>query len=128
MNQDSNKEPNQQTNAAPKFAFLLDDNLMSAVRVQGQLEAAGFQVRLAKILLTEEIEAPEIVLINLGSRSLKGVAQIESCRARFPAARVLGFCGHTEIEIRQAAKAAGIGRIFTNEEAMIELAKLLKNC
>jgi len=117
---------NQETNAVPKSALLLDDNLMSAVRVQGQLEAAGFCVRLARVLPPEEIEAPEIVLINLGSRSLKGVAQIETCRARFPAARVLGFCGHTEIEIRKAAKAAGIGRIFTNEEAMIELAGLLK--
>ena len=123
-----NQEPNRDVNTAPKSALLLDDNLMSAVRVQGQLEAAGFRVRLARVLPAKEVEAPEIVLINLGSRSLEGVAQIEICRARFPAARVLGFCGHTEIEIRQSAKAEGIGRIFTNEEAMIELAELLKNC
>jgi len=109
-----------------KSALLLDDNLMSAVRVGGQLERAGFAVR-TKGVLPSEGEAPDVILINLGSRSLNGVAQIETSRAQFPDAKILGFCGHTEIEIRKAAKAAGIGRIFTNEEAMMELAELLKN-
>ena len=121
MNQDSNDAP------AKGLALLMDDNLMSAVRVQGQLEHAGYRVKIIRALPTEADTAPEIILINLGSRSLKGVAQIETSREKFPDAKVLGFCGHTEIEIRKAAKAAGIGRIFTNEEAMIELGQLLKN-
>ena len=99
---------------------------MSAVRVQRQLEHACYAVRTARVLPASE-EAPDLILINLGSRSLNGVAQIQDCRARFPDSRVLGFCGHTEIEIRKAAKAAGIGRIFTNEDAMMELAELLRN-
>jgi ActR/RegA family two-component response regulator len=119
LNLESNDE------APQKSALLLDDNLMSAVRVGGQLERAGFQVR-TKGVLPSEGDAPELILINLGSRSLNGVAQIQASRARFPDSKILGFCGHTEIEIRKAAKAAGIGRIFTNEEAMLELAQLLK--
>ena len=107
-----------------KSALLIDDNLMSAVRVQGQLQRAGYRVR-ASGVLPAGIEAPDLVLINLGSRSLKGTELIAASKAQFPQAKVLGYCGHTEIEIRQAAKAAGIGRIFTNEEAMIELAELL---
>ena len=109
-----------------KLALLVDDNLMSVVRVQRQLEHAGYRVQAAGVLPTESIQTPELILINLGSRSLNGVAQIEAGFARFPGTRVLGFCGHTEVEIRQAAKAAGIGRIFTNEEAMMELAQLLR--
>lgn len=113
-----------ETTAPEKSALLIDDNLMSAVRVQGQLQRAGYRVRATGVLPTES-EAPELVLINLGSRSLKGTELVTESKARFPTAQVLGFCGHTEIEIRKAAKAAGVGRIFTNEEAMIELAELL---
>ena len=119
MSQESNEKQPQ------KSALLLDDNLMSAVRVEGQLERAGFLVH-TKGVLPSSGEAPDLILINLGSRSLNGVAQIEKCRVQYPESRILGFCGHTEIEIRKAAKAAGIGRIFTNEEAMMELAQLLQ--
>lgn len=121
MNSESNEVQQKE------LAILMDDNLMSAVRVQGQLERAGYRVHVARVLPAQPSQAPQLILINLGSRSLNGVAQIEAGRARFPDARVLGFCGHTEIEIRQAAKAAGIGRIFTNEEAMIELSDLLQS-
>ena len=120
MNQELIEEKKQ------KSALLLDDNLMSAVRVEGQLERAGFLVH-TKGVLPSSGETPDLILINLGSRSLNGVAKIETCRAQFPDSKILGFCGHTEIEIRKAAKAARIGRIFTNEEAMLELAQLLKN-
>jgi DNA-binding NarL/FixJ family response regulator len=108
-----------------KAALLLDDNLMTAMRVQKQLERAGYVVRTAGVLPAAVEVAPEIVLINLGSRSLHGVDLIPKCLSQFPDATISGFCGHTEIEIRQAAKAAGVKRIFTNDEAMAELAGLL---
>lgn len=110
-----------------KSALLIDDNLMSAVRVRGQLEAAGYRVQTSgKLLSPEQTEvAPELLLINLGSRTLNGPELVTKSKAQFPEAKVLGYCGHTEIEIRRAAKDAGIGRIFTNEQAMIELAELL---
>jgi DNA-binding NarL/FixJ family response regulator len=98
---------------------------MTAMRVQKQLERAGYAVRTSGVLPANMEIAPEFVLINLGSRSLGGTELIKKCRALFPAATVAGFCGHTEIEIRQAAKAAGIKRIFTNDEAMTELANLV---
>jgi DNA-binding NarL/FixJ family response regulator len=108
-----------------KAALLLDDNLMTAMRVQKQLERAGYVVRTSGALPQQTEATPEIVLINLGSRSLRGVDLIAKCKAQFPDATVSGFCGHTEIEIRQAAKSAGVKRIFTNDEAMTELAGLL---
>lgn len=112
-------------NQTAKSAWLLDDNLMSAVRVQGQLQRAGYRVHNTKQAPPAD-ETPDLVLINLGSRSLNGIERIETCQALFPTTKVFGFCGHTEVELRKAAKAAGIGRIFTNEEAMLELAQLLE--
>jgi len=61
----------------------------------------------------------------LGSRPLNGLDLLNECRARFPAARIVGFCGHLEIEIRREAKARGIDKLLTNEMVMSELGKAL---
>lgn len=92
---------------------LLDDNLFTSARVSSALRARGRQVLVAKRI--EVIAACDIALINLGSRTLGGVELVEPLRQKFPGARILGFCGHLEIEIRREAKAAGIDRLLTNE-------------
>ena len=97
--------------AAP--IVLLDDNLFTSARVASALRARGRQVLVARGV--EAVAACEIALINLGSRTLNGIELIEPLRARFPAARIFGFCGHLEVEIRRAARAAGIDRLLTNE-------------
>jgi ActR/RegA family two-component response regulator len=113
---------------ATKLALLLDDNLMSAVRVQAQLERIGYRVQTARNLPNDEGSKdmlPELVVINLGSRGMNAVGFISACRERFPTSRVIGFCGHLEVEIRRAAKAAAIDKILTNDQAYSELAKSL---
>ena len=117
------------------LALLLDDNLMIAVRLQRQLQEAGYRVTTARAVpqpgeapqgrrLTD-ITEPQLILINLGSRSLDGVQLISACRERYPGARVIGICGHLESEIRRAAKAAGIDKILTNEQALSQLREYL---
>ncbi len=114
--------------AATKQALLLDDNLMSAVRVQAQLERMGYCVQTGRnVPETESLkdQMPGLVVINLGSRGMNPVAFISVCRERFPTSRVVGFCGHLEVEIRRAAKAAAIDKILTNDQAYSELAQSL---
>ncbi|HEX8234751.1 MAG TPA: hypothetical protein VF600_02250 [Abditibacteriaceae bacterium] len=114
--------------AATKLTLLLDDNLMSTVRVQAQLERMGYRVQTGRNIPDAEglkHETPELIVINLGSRGMNPVGFIGVCRERFPDARVVGFCGHLEIEIRRAAKAAGIAKILTNDQAYSELATSL---
>ena len=108
---------------AEKLALLLDDNLMSAARVQSQLAKIGYRVQTARRI--DVNLAPQLVIVNLGSRALNGLDLIAPCLELFPAARVLGFCGHAEIEIRQRAKQAGLRRILTNDEALMDLANAL---
>jgi DNA-binding NarL/FixJ family response regulator len=71
-------------------------------------------------------DEPALAIINLGSRGLNGVQLISALHEKFPETRVLGFCGHLETEIRRAAKAAGIERILTNENAFSDLAVALQ--
>ncbi len=95
--------------------LLLDDNLMSSTRLQRALEIQGHEVQVAAT--PDVAESVDMVLINLGSRSLPGIELISQCQEMFPEATVNGFCGHLEIDIRRAAKAAGINKILTNDQA-----------
>lgn len=118
MNENPNHNQNHNQNAP--CVLLLDDNLMSSARIVRRLEGANYRVITARdarsLAASTCSDQWACILINLGSRSLNGVAQIESCRELFPKVRVWGFCGHLEIEIRRAAKAAGIDRLLTNEQ------------
>jgi len=95
--------------------LLLDDNLLSSTRLQRALETQGHEVHVAA--KPDKSDSVDQVLINLGSRSLSGIELISQCRELFPGATVNGFCGHLEIKIRRAAKAAGINKILTNDQA-----------
>ena len=109
-------------------ALLMDDNLMSATRIEGQLRRMEHQVRSARTLAEARPtggELPQLILINLGSRSLNGVELIGALRGHYPQARIVGFCGHLEVDIRRAAKAAGIHQILTNEQAFSQLQQVL---
>ena len=101
--------------------LLLDDNLMSATRIENSLRAAGARVQTAR-------RAPEsgefdLIVFNLGSRSLDGLNQIESWRTQFQATPIWAFCGHREVELWRAARAAGVEKILTNEVAMSEIGR-----
>lgn len=113
---------------APR-ALLLDDNLMSAMRLRRQLQIAGYAVEERRDMPQNlnENAAPKLVVINLGSRGMDGAALAKSCRETFPSAQVVGFCGHLETEIRRAARAAGIHKILTNDQAFSEFSKALSH-
>ena len=101
---------------------------MSAMRIEPQLRRMEYEVRTARSMAEAEpddSELPQLILINLGSRSLDGVALIGELRGHYPQARLVGFCGHLEVDIRRAAKAAGIEKILTNEQVFSQLQQAL---
>jgi DNA-binding NtrC family response regulator len=104
--------------------LLLDDNLMSATRVENQLRASGASVKLARQLPAEGEWT--LVVLNLGSRSLNGLALVPDIQNRFPVAAIWGFAGHREVEIWRAAKTAGVTKMVSNEAAMSELGPLVR--
>ena len=103
--------------------LLLDDNLMSATRIENGLRAAKCQVVTVRRAPDANDDAGDfdLILFNLGSRSLDGVSQIAEWRARYAGVQIWAFCGHREVERWRAARAAGVEKILTNEVAMTEI-------
>ena len=101
--------------------LLLDDNLMSALRIENNLRAAGHTVKTAR--QTPDEGEFDLLIFNLGSRSLDGLKHIENWRTRFEGAKIWAFCGHREVELWRAARDAGVEKILTNEVAMSEIGR-----
>lgn len=116
---------NESNEISKPIALLLDDNLMSSMRLSSQLERLGYTVQIRRAVPETANEDTALVIINLGSRGMDGVQFIGEARERLTGARVVGFCGHLEIEIRRAAKAAGIDKILTNDQAFTGLQESL---
>lgn len=93
---------------------------MSAMRIENNLRAAGYAVKSGR--LAPESGEFDLIVFNLGSRSLDGLSQIATLRERFSAAKIWAFCGHREVELWRAARAAGVDKILTNEVAMSQIA------
>jgi DNA-binding NtrC family response regulator len=103
--------------------LLLDDNLMSSMRVESNLRNGGHEVKLARRIAPELAEI-EAVIVNVGSRSMKGLELLDEAQIQFPEAALYGFCGHREVDIWKAAQAKG-AKMITNENAMSEISKII---
>jgi DNA-binding NarL/FixJ family response regulator len=103
--------------------LLLDDNLMTQTRVEAQLRAAGCDVTVRRSLPAEA--EFDLIVVNLGSRSMPGLELLERAKQACPESKVWGFCGHLEIEIRRSALKIGVDKLLTNEVAMSELASVV---
>lgn len=103
--------------------LLLDDNLMSSMRVESNLRKSGNEVKLAR-RIAPELEEIEVVVVNVGSRSMNGMELLDEAKTRFPDAKLYGFCGHREVEIWKAAQQKG-AKMITNENAMSEIGEIL---
>ena len=101
-----------------KIALLIDDNLMSSMRVKAQLQGQGYSVSVVKAAPVEGTVAPDLIVINIGSRGIDGIAIGAACKLRFPECSLQGFCGHLEVDRRRAAKTAGFDKLLTNEQAL----------
>lgn len=121
-----NNDPKYFEEATPRTpVLLLDDNLMTSLRLRTQLQNLGCEVTVASAWPDQSTLVPPLVIINLGSRTMDGLGFVRAAQSTLDGATIIGFCGHKEIEIRRAAKAAGIGRLLTNENVVEEIAKLI---
>ncbi|RYX82702.1 hypothetical protein EON83_17955 [bacterium] len=97
--------------------LLLDQNLFGATRVESNLTRSGHQV-----LLRSQPEAGDFdcIVWNFGNPkwTTENIAPaVEEAKAQFPDAKLLGFCGHREVEKWKAALSAGV-RMSSNDNMM----------
>ncbi len=96
---------------------VLDDNLFLRPRLTADLQDAGWTVDYvagAERFRAALTEAPDVVLVNLASRSFDWAALVGEARALHPAVPVIGFGPHVDEALAQRGLAAGCVEVVPN--------------
>lgn len=101
---------------------VLDDNLFLRPRLTADLQDAGWTVDYvagaerfrAALTAAPDGTAPDVVLVNLASRSFDWAALVGEARALHPAVPVIGFGPHVDEALAQRGLAAGCVEVVPN--------------
>lgn len=97
--------------------LLLDQNLFGATRVESNLKHHGHTVVVSSSLEAGDYDC---ILWNFGNPKWTPdniIPAVEETRNQFPEAKLLGFCGHREVEKWKTAQSAGV-RMASNDAIM----------
>jgi CheY-like chemotaxis protein len=109
-----------------------DDDLLFSSRLTAVLDTLGYHPHVVRTVDAFEAaltEAPSAAILNLASVRLDALAAIR--RAKIDTSTrgipLLGFCGHADVALQAAARAAGCDLVASNGEVAGSLPRLLKN-
>ena len=119
------------TEAPPRRAALIDDNLLFTSQISAGLAKLGLA---AEVIgspngAVERLAAaaPVVILVNLSSDRLRPLELVRAVKAepRLASVPVVGFTGHTEQARIQAAREAGCDHIAANSAVTGDLHRVL---
>lgn len=94
----------------------LSSDLLLASRVEAMLSAAGHQVRLSPSLAEAELEGVELIVADLDGENAEALVGL--------GIPVLGYYSHLNVEVREAAEAAGVEIVVPRSRMSRELPQL----
>lgn len=96
----------------PKALFLSGD-LIFAGRVRAAADAAGVTFQLSGRLPEQADPAIGWIIIDLSSRKTLVPTIAGEAAERFPAAQLIAYAPHVQVDLLRAAREAGIGTVLT---------------
>lgn len=107
-----------------------DDDLLFSSRISASLVRLGYRPTVARTAETFEAalrDAPRAVIVNLAARRFDALDAIRRLKRdqTMRGIRVLGFCGHRDVERAKAAKTAGCDAVTTNGAVAADLERVL---
>ncbi len=108
-----------------KQLLAIVEDLFFAVKIEGAAKGAGVALQFAKTEASALAAAPtaELILLDL---NCKGIDVLDLL-ARLPGDKVIGFVSHVQTELRQAAAAAGCGRVMARSAFSDQLPAILQS-
>jgi CheY-like chemotaxis protein len=119
------------TEASPRRAALIDDNLLFSSQITAGLARLGLAAEVigSPAGAVERLAAapPVVILVNLSSDRLRPLEVVRAIKTepRLAGVPVVGFTGHTEQERITAAREAGCDRVAANSAVTGDLGSVL---
>lgn len=95
--------------------WMLSGDLFFASKIRGVVESSGGVFRMTKQLPGEE-DAPTCIVFDLKAMGETLVDDAETCRRRFPEARLIAYGPHVQTAVLDQARQAGIESVLTNNQ------------
>jgi hypothetical protein len=96
---------------SPGAVAVVSSDLMFASQVSTTMRNAGGS---AVVVVGDEVPSVDIVFVDLNSAIDARLALIARLRGDRPDLEIVGFCQHTERDLRRRARASGATRVINN--------------
>ena len=111
--------------------LLVETDLFFAGRILSVLKKAGYRVSTAasaqQALHAAERDRPDVVMLNLATERLGGVALVRDLKSLDSAPRVLAYLSHVRIPaVREEVLAAGADRLCPNSAVSLRLPDIMR--
>jgi CheY-like chemotaxis protein len=109
----------------------LVDDLFFASKIRAVAEAVGVTVRFARsneqALHAAEASKPDLIIVDLNSQSADAIAFASEAKAdeALRPVPLLGFFSHVQVELQQAAQAAGYDQLLPRSAFTQRLPQIL---
>jgi hypothetical protein len=110
------------TPRAPRVVAVMTD-LMLLSRIDAAVTGADGSLR--RVDGPSAIGEADLILVDWSARAVAWPEELAAWRATHPAARVILFGRHTDLESHAAARAAGAGPMWARSKLVAELPRLL---
>lgn len=110
--------------SSPAVIVMLSGDLIFASRVKAAAQRAGKEFKLSGSLPDGDLESVSTVIVDLSTRSgvLREIGG--QCATRCPAASLIAYGPHVQVDNLEAARQAGIKIVMTNGQFDRELPRL----
>ncbi len=110
------------TPSGPRVVAVMTD-LMLLSRIDAAVTSADGSLQ--RVDGPSDVDDADLVLVDWTSRTATWPDELAAWRATHPAARVILFGRHTDLESHAAARATGVGPMWARSKLVGELPRLL---
>lgn len=115
----------------PPLVLAAVDDLFFSTRIETVARLSG--VRLEQAVNAQQLhefltkEVPDLIVVDLNGRACAPVDSIRRIKAdpRLSGTRVIGFYSHVQVELEQAARAAGCDQVLARSAFTAKLQNIL---
>ena len=102
-----------------KNVVIIEDNMFFSSKFTPVLKNLGFTpkvISFVKLTTVEKIKElnPELIIINIESRANNPISLIKELKQQNLDYKIVGYCGHGNINAMEQAKQAGIDLVVSN--------------
>ncbi len=113
-----------------KNVVIIEDNMLFSSKFTPILKNLGFSpkvISFVKPTTSEKIKEinPELIIINIESRVNSPINLIKELKDQNPDYKIVGYCGHGNINAVEQAKQAGIDLVVSNGVISSQLPQIL---